>query len=110
LNPPAITCLDAQTAVRRSFLRDKADIEADDRFRTFFDLESAHEGIFCRNIAAIPQENNRREDNFSVFSKILARDGCCAPAARPGHAGVMFGGSRGGNLHAADPHKPRRLS
>jgi len=51
-------------------------------FGHFFDLESAHEGILCRNIAMIPQENNHREDNFSVFSKILTRDGCCAPVAK----------------------------
>jgi len=49
-------------------------------FGHFFDLESAHEGIFCRNIATIPQENNRCEDNFDDFSKILTRDGCCVVA------------------------------
>jgi len=69
LNPPAIACLDAQTAVRRCFGKDRADIEANDRLRTFFDLESAHEGILCRNIATIPQENNRRKDNFDDFSR-----------------------------------------
>ncbi|WP_168879145.1 hypothetical protein [Rhizobium sp. P28RR-XV] len=68
MNPSAIACLDAQTAVRRSFQEDRADIEADDRLRTFFDLESAHKGIFCRNIVTIPQENNRIKDNFDDFS------------------------------------------
>jgi hypothetical protein len=78
LNPPAITCLDAQTAVRRSFGKDRADIEADGPFRTFFDLESAHKGIFCRNIGTIPQENNRDQDNFDDLFEFLSRDGCCA--------------------------------
>ncbi|WP_162943966.1 MULTISPECIES: hypothetical protein [unclassified Rhizobium] len=68
MNPPAIDCLDAQTAVRRSFQEDSADIKPMSAFGHFFDLESAHMGIFCRNIATIPQENNRRKDNLDDFS------------------------------------------